>query len=107
MNSKSVADILCIMEMYELTLVLPSKAKSKEKTFKEKIEKLISELKGKVEKAESWGEIELAYKIAKETSGNFLHFNLELDKSIVKDLSEKLRVDDAVIRYLLVRKDSK
>ena len=88
---------------YELTLVLPGKAKAKEKTVKEKVEKFVESLKGKVEKFESWGEIELAYRIKKEESGIFLHFNLELEQDAVKKLDDKLRVDGEVIRYLLVK----
>jgi small subunit ribosomal protein S6 len=93
------------MNIYELTLVLPGKSKAKEKTFNEKIEKLIKSLDGKVAKAESWGEIELSYKIKKERSGFFLYFDLELDSPNVKKLDDKLRMEGEVIRYLLVRKE--
>lgn len=93
------------MENYELTLVLPGKAKTKEKTVTEKIQKLIKVLEGKIVKAENWGEIELSYKIKKEQSGIFLYFELELGRSTVKALNEKLRMDGEVIRYLLVTKD--
>jgi len=91
------------MDKYELTLVLPGKSKAKEKTTKEKIEKMVKSLDGKVEKSESWGEIELAYKIKKESSGFFVYFDLELGKSAVKALSDKLRMQDEVIRFLLVK----
>ncbi len=93
------------MENYELTLVLPGKAKSKEKTVKERIEKVIKTLEGKVAKAESWGEIELSYDIKKEKTGIFMYFELELLKSSVKAINEKLRMDGDVIRYLLVTKN--
>ncbi len=94
------------MENYELTLVMPGKAKAKEKTVKERIEKVLKTLEGKIAKAESWGEIELSYDIKKEKSGIFLYFELELGKSSVKALNEKLRMDGDVIRYLLVKKDN-
>ena len=93
------------MNQYELTLVLPGKSKAKEKTFNEKIEKLIKSLDGKVQKTESWGEIELSYKIKKERSGFFLYFDLELDSPSVKKLDDKLRMEGEVIRYLLVKKE--
>jgi len=91
------------MNAYELTLVLPGKSKAKEKTFVEKVEKLVKVLDGKVTKKETWGEIELSYPIKKETSGFYLHFNLELDGKSVKGLDDKLRVDDGLIRYLTVK----
>jgi small subunit ribosomal protein S6 len=93
------------MNKYELTLVLPGKGKVKEKTFTEKIEKIVKVSDGKVLKKETWGELELSYPLKKETTGFFLHFNLELEGSAVKALDEKMRLDDDLIRYLLVRKD--
>lgn len=93
------------MNQYELTLVLPGKSKAKEKTATEKIEKLVKTFEGKIEKSETWGEIELAYRIKKEKSGYFLHFNLNLNPKFTKTLNEKLRVDGEFIRYLLIRKD--
>jgi small subunit ribosomal protein S6 len=93
------------MDKYELTLVLSGKSKAKEKTVKEKVEKLIKSVQGKVEKTDTWGEIELAYKIKGETSGFFVYFDLELDRSAVKALNEKLRMQEEFIRYLLVKVD--
>jgi ribosomal protein S6 len=93
------------MENYELTLVMPGKSKSKEKSIKEKIEKLVQVFEGKIAKADSWGEMELAYIIKKEKTGFFLYFELELPKPQIKKLNEKLRSDGDFIRYLLIRKD--
>lgn len=93
------------MKNYELTLVLPGKAKSKEKSYNEKIEKLVKVTDGKVSKTESWGEINLSYLIKKEKSGYFLHYNLELDGKAVKSLDDKLRIDDGLLRYLLVKSE--
>jgi small subunit ribosomal protein S6 len=93
------------MNTYELTLVLPAKNKAKEKTFTEKVEKLVKVSDGKVVNKETWGEIELSYPINKETAGFFLHFILELEGKVVKTIDEKLRVDEDLLRYLLIRKD--
>jgi small subunit ribosomal protein S6 len=93
------------MNKYELTLVLSGKGKAKEKAIKEKLEKMIKVFEGKVEKYEVWGEIELSYKIRKESTGFYMHFNLELDGKEAKNLSEKLRLEDDVMRYLLIKKE--
>ena len=67
------------MRQYELTIILAGKATpAKKKSVTEKIKKLITTLKGKVGKVEDWGEKELAYQIAKNETGIFLHFPLEL-----------------------------
>ncbi len=91
------------MSNYELTLVLPGKGKAKEKAYIEKVETIVKASDGKITKTDSWGELDLSYPIKKELSGFFVHFNLELNGSAVKGLDEKLRVDDGLLRYLLVR----
>ena len=94
------------MNLYELTIVLAGKATSaKRESVIEQIEKLLKTLKCSVKKTEDWGEIELSYKIGKVSTGNFTHFNLELESSSVKTFSQKLKMEDDIIRYLIVRKE--
>lgn len=92
------------MSDYELTIVLPGEVSSaKKKSVLEKIEKLIKTDKGEVKKTDEWGKIELAYKIKKETMGVFVHCNLQMEGAGAKNLKDKLRLDNDIIRYLLVR----
>ena len=92
------------MRNYELTVILPGKATpAKKKAAQEKVEKAITDLKGKVGKVEELGEIDLTYKIKKETSGIFLHFALELEAKGAKALADTLKMESEIIRYLLIR----
>lgn len=92
------------MRKYELTVVLPGGATvAKKKSVSENLKKLITTFKGKVGKMEDWGKKELVYKIAKNDSGIFLHFPLELEAEAVKNLDTKLNLEEDIIRYLLVR----
>jgi len=92
------------MEKYELTVILDEKmTPAKKKTFVSKIEKLVNTLDGKLAKNEDWGEHEFAYKIGKKESGNYLFFKLELSGKGARDIADKLKMDEEVIRYLLVR----
>lgn len=94
------------MKDYELTLVLPSATTpAKKKNLGTFVEKLIAG-KGAIEKAEDWGEKELAYEIKKNKSGIFLHFRLKLKPDSVKGIIAKLKLNEGVIRYLLVRKNN-
>lgn len=93
------------MQKYELTVVFPIGASSKKKSSQTLIEKIVDINGGKIEKTEDWGEKELAYKISKNTSGNFVHYVLELEPKSVPGISKKLSQEDAIIRYLLIRKD--
>ena len=91
------------MNKYELTVVLPGKATAaKKKSVVEKIEKVLKTFSGKVIRLSDWGEIELAYKMKKNDTGVFLHFLIELNKEGVRDVESKLRVEEDIIRYLLV-----
>lgn len=93
------------MRNYELVIVLDGKVSAgKKKTVVEKLEKLVKDVKGKVSKSKDLGVKDLAYKIKKSMSGLFIHFELELDGAGVKDLAEKLRLQEDLLRYLLVRK---
>lgn len=92
------------MRNYELTLVLDGKATSaKKKSAQETIEKIVNVLKGKVAKFEDWGMKDLASPIGKNTSGIYLHFKLELDGSTAKQLTAKLRSEETILRYLLIK----
>lgn len=92
--------------IYELTLVLPEKATpAKKKAVTETIEKMVKVFKGSVESTKDRGKMELAYPIKEELSGNFLFFELELDKESVSQLNSKLRLEEGIIRYLVVKKE--
>ncbi len=94
------------MSNYELTLVLPGDISlAKRKTFLDRLEKFVKQAGGKIINSKEWGKIDLAYKIKKESSGFFLLLNLSLEKDSVKKLKDKLRLEDDIIRYLIVREE--
>lgn len=94
------------MRNYELTIVLPGGVTpAKKKSTREKIEKMLGAMKAKVGKVEDWGEIKLAYPIAESSAGIFLHFPLELEAQSAKTIAGKLKLEEDIIRYLLVRKE--
>ncbi len=96
------------METYELTVVLPDKATAtKKKEAVKFVEALVKVAKGKIEAQDDWGAIDLAYPIKKNSVGTFLVFTLNLPKESLKDVKDKVRVEEQFIRYLLVRVDSK
>lgn len=94
------------MQKYELTLFLDGKATpAKKKSVREDVEKIVSTFKGKVGTVEDWGEKTLAYNIGKSESGNFLFFPLELDPQEVKSMATKLKLEEQIVRFLLIRKE--
>jgi ribosomal protein S6 len=94
------------MQGYELTIVLDGKATAaKQKTVRETIEKIVKVFKGKIGTIEDGGEKPLAYKIGKSITGIFIHFPLELETASVKGLMAKLKMEEGIIKYLLVRRE--
>lgn len=92
------------MKLYELTIVLDgaaTKAQIKEK--KEFVEKLVKISEGKITKTEDWGVKQLAYPIEKKDSGFFVYFEIEVAPAKIKEMNEKLRLEEGVIRYLLIK----
>ena len=60
---------------------------------------------GKILKTEKWGLLSLANKIKKNRKGIFVHFKLEVENKIVKEIEKQLSIDNSVIRYLTVKYD--
>lgn len=60
---------------------------------------------GKIEKVERLGRRRLAYRVGKYWEGFYVLFALEGTGDTVKELERRLRVADAVIKFLSVRVD--
>jgi small subunit ribosomal protein S6 len=58
----------------------------------------------KLTKEDLWGSRDLAYPIQHMDSAYYAHFEFESDPSKISSLDKKLKLDEDVIRYLLVRK---
>jgi len=94
------------MNIYELTLILEGKTSpAKKKSLVEKIEKLVKLNKGNILKKDDWGKKDFAYPIKKNDTGIYLFFEIELEPEAVNKVSEKIRIDDDVLRHLIIRKD--
>jgi small subunit ribosomal protein S6 len=92
---------------YELTIVLDGKATSaKKKDASSRVEKMVKANGGGVLKADDWGTKDLAYPIGKSELGAYLYFDLEMPPAAAKEINEKLRLENDIIRYLLVTSET-
>lgn len=92
------------MNNYELTIIMEAKTTTaKKKVVLESLEKTVKLLKGNMDKVEDWGVKELFHLMKKNKEGAFLHIPLELSASKVKQLDLKLKTEDNIIRYLIVK----
>jgi len=70
------------------------------------IEHSIAEKGAKIEKMEKWGRKRMAYRVKKLREGFYVYFALRSSNGdLIKELERRLRVNDAVIKYLTVRLD--
>lgn len=92
------------MNSYLLTLVLKPGLEDKErKAFLDGLVKKVIGDVGKVNKEDLWGERELSYPIKKQTQGYFAHFEFETEPQVAKGIDKQLKVEENLLRYLLVR----
>jgi small subunit ribosomal protein S6 len=90
--------------MYELMFILRPDLTEEELGAKiKKVKKLITDGGGEIAKEDAWGKRVLAYPINKFKEGFYHLFNFQSTPAKVRDLEKKLNLDDAVLRFLLVR----
>lgn len=91
------------MKNYELTVVFDGKLTvAKRKTAIDNLKQFIENLGGKIVEAKQIGEKELAYPINKANKGFYLFYNLDLTPGAAGKISDKLRIEDNIIRFLLI-----
>ena len=91
------------MAFYEHTIVGKQDLSDKEmQSLIDKYSKIFDK-SGKILKTEKWGLLNLANKIKKNKKGNFVHFKIEIEGKLVKEIEKQLSIDNNVIRYLTVK----
>lgn len=86
---------------YELTIAAAND--SAQSVFSQ-IEKIIKDL-GSLTAAEKLGKKQLAYPIAKNFEAEYFVFNFQTEPGNIKNLWEKLRLEqETILRYLIVKK---
>lgn len=70
------------------------------------VQELVTKNGGRVDSLQEWGKRRLAYKIHKKHDGNYLVVNFQMDSKVTKKFEQALRLNDSVLRFLLVNKDA-
>ena len=89
------------MVKYELTLIFKPNLKDKEQ--KEIIEKLKKILGSKKIGVDFWGKKKLAYEIQKQKEGVYCLFSFEASPEVLPELEKKIKLEENIVRYLIVR----
>ena len=94
------------MRTYEIMFIVNPNASEEEiDKINGQIEGIVTAGGGKVDKLEKMGKRRLAYEIDKNREGHYVLFALTANGEIVKECERRLRVMDAVIKYITVRTD--
>jgi len=94
------------MPSYEIMFIVNPNATDDEiDKINSQLENVVAAAGGKVEKVEKIGKRKLAYAVQKFTDGFYVLFTITAPGDAVRELERRLRVMDAVVKYLTVRMD--
>ena len=72
-----------------------------------RIETTIAEAPGKIDNVDEWGKRKLAYEINGLTDGDYTLVNFHADPQNVAELDRVLRINDAVVRHMIVKREDR
>jgi small subunit ribosomal protein S6 len=91
---------------YEMVYILtPALEDEQVPSAIEGVSATVQNLKGEVGEVKPWGRRRFAYPIARLREGNYVEMHFKLDPASVSELERSIRLNEAVIRYLLIAKD--
>ncbi len=94
------------MNKYEMMFIV--KTVSDEATVKATIDNLksvITSMKGEITEEKDMGQKKLAYPIKKEITGFYYVINFNANNEIVAELDRKAKIDENVIRHMIINLD--
>jgi small subunit ribosomal protein S6 len=93
---------------YELVYILPPTVEEEQTAgVVEAVSNFVQTLKGEVQEVKPWGRRKLAFPIQHHREGSYVEMHFKLDPAASSDLERGLRLNESVLRYMLVRKDQR
>ena len=93
------------MRDYELLFVLdPSLDEEAKAGLIEKVKEVIN-AGGEAGEADVWGDRKLAYNIGKKNTGYYVVLPFKADAELPKELDRRLRINESVMRHIIVCQD--
>lgn len=92
------------MPLYESTFIIRQDVSTQEvDKISDNLAKIVANFGGKILKKESWGLLNLAYKIKKNRKGHYVMFGIEGDEATMAELGRQYKLNEDVIRSLTLR----
>ena len=82
------------MNNYEHTIIARQDTTASQiKQIKEKYSEIIQKYKGNIVQTQDWGLINLSYLIKKNKKGNYIHFKIKCEGSLIQELERNEKLD--------------
>ena len=95
------------MNKYELAVVVSAKIEDDERAqVIEKVKALVERFGGQISDVDEWGKKRLAYEIQKMKEAYYYFIHFESDAETPREIEQRIRIMDNVIRFLCVRQDA-
>ena len=91
------------MKKYELIFILRAELPETEMSARvERVKSILSQHDGEITQENHWGVRRLAYEIQYESRGNYMFLKFKSKGTAIAELDKFLRLDDQVLRHLIV-----
>lgn len=95
------------MTKYEIMFIVKATLEeSALKSITKDVQALISKGESKVIEFKDMGRKKLAYPINKEISGFYYLMNVEATNEVIQEFDRKLRINENILRHLILKKES-
>ena len=96
------------MNKYELAVVVSAKIEDEERAaVVDKCKALIERFGGTITNVDDWGKKRLAFEIQKMKEGFYYFIQFEAESSAPAEIESRIRIMDNVLRYLVVKNETK
>lgn len=94
------------MNKYEMLYIISAKQTEEQReAIIAKVQKMVEDRSGSVEKIDKWGMRKLAYPIQFQNEGFYVLMNFELNPLEVRGLENALNIMEPIVRKMIVSKD--
>src|ERR671938_1031727 len=98
--------ILAENRVYEVVFVVDPETPEEDLTrLTDNLRGVVTDQGGRVTKSEVMGRRQLAYKVGRKNEGVYVLFEIEGTGGEIAELERRMRVNDAIMRYMTVRVD--
>lgn len=93
------------MNKYELLFIIDNSVADEAKdAIVAKMSQVVTDNGGTMEKVDKWGAKKLAYSIGDKEDGYYVLMNFECQPELVAEIERQLRINDQVLRHIVVKK---